>query len=49
MVQTISVLTTDTKFKQWQKDISKFDWQGKKARIKYKLLQDTKEREDYQI
>lgn len=35
---------TDVAFKQWQKDISKFVSQGKKTRIKYQVLQDTKER-----
>ena len=43
LFQTILILTTDLPFKQWQKDISKFIWQGKKPRIKYKLLQDAKE------
>lgn len=37
--------------KQWQKEISKLNGKGEKKtpRIKYKLLQDAKEREDLDL
>lgn len=40
------VLITDVTFNHWQEDISIFEWQrGKKnPRVKYKVLQDEKER-----
>ena len=44
LFQTIPVLITEKTFKIWQKDLSKFIWQGKKPRIKFKLLQDDKEK-----
>nr|GEZ82414.1 hypothetical protein [Tanacetum cinerariifolium] len=44
LFQTIPVIISDAPFKEWQKDISKFIWQGKKPRVKYKILQDAKER-----
>ena len=44
LFQTIPIITADAIFKQWQRDISNFIWQGKKPRIKFKSLQDAKER-----
>ena len=44
LFQTLPILANEKIFKLWQKDISKFIWQGKKPRIKFKLLQDAKER-----
>lgn len=38
-IQTIAVLKSDLPFKQKQKDISKFEWQSKKLRVKNKILQ----------
>lgn len=38
-----SVLATNAPFKQLQKDIFRFIWQGKNSRVKYKVLQDAKQ------
>jgi len=37
LFQTIPVLKNNAPFKQWQRDISKFIWQGKEPRVKYKI------------
>lgn len=44
LFQTLLIFMTDVTFKQRQKDVSKFIWQGREMRIKYKLLQGMKER-----
>lgn len=42
MFQIIPILTMDTPFKQWQKDISKFVRQVEKAQVELQLMQDAK-------
>lgn len=42
LFQTIPVVISDDPFKSWQRDISNYIWQGKKARIKCKILLDAK-------
>lgn len=44
LFQIIPVLTIDVLFKQRQKDISKFVQRDEKLWVKYKMLQDAKER-----
>uniref|UniRef100_A0A670HYM7 Reverse transcriptase domain-containing protein n=1 Tax=Podarcis muralis TaxID=64176 RepID=A0A670HYM7_PODMU len=44
LFQTLQILDKMDCFKKWQKDISKFVWQGKKPRIKFKILTDAKDR-----
>uniref|UniRef100_A0A670IQP0 Reverse transcriptase domain-containing protein n=1 Tax=Podarcis muralis TaxID=64176 RepID=A0A670IQP0_PODMU len=44
LFQNIPVIKGTKIFKEWQRGISKFIWQGKKPRIKFKLLTDVKER-----
>uniref|UniRef100_A0A670IBL2 Reverse transcriptase domain-containing protein n=1 Tax=Podarcis muralis TaxID=64176 RepID=A0A670IBL2_PODMU len=44
LFQTIPILRGIGIFKEWQKVISRYIWQGKKPRIKFKLLTDAKER-----
>uniref|UniRef100_A0A670HXE1 Reverse transcriptase domain-containing protein n=1 Tax=Podarcis muralis TaxID=64176 RepID=A0A670HXE1_PODMU len=44
LFQTLQILDKMDCFKRWQKDISKFVWQGKKPRIKFKILTDAKDR-----
>ncbi|CAI5767565.1 Hypothetical predicted protein [Podarcis lilfordi] len=44
LFQTLQILDKMDCFKKWQKDISKFVWQGKKPRIKFKNLTDAKDR-----
>lgn len=44
LFQTIPILRGVKIFKEWQRSISRYIWQGKKPRIKYKLLTDAKER-----
>uniref|UniRef100_A0A670JUF4 Reverse transcriptase domain-containing protein n=1 Tax=Podarcis muralis TaxID=64176 RepID=A0A670JUF4_PODMU len=44
LFQTLQIMDKMDCFKKWQKDISKFVWQGKKPRIKFKILTDAKER-----
>lgn len=46
LFQTLPILTNDLPFKQWQKDLSKFLWQGEKTQVKMKIFQDAKEREE---
>ncbi|CAI5780611.1 Hypothetical predicted protein [Podarcis lilfordi] len=43
LFQTLQIVDKMDCFKRWQKDISKFVWQGKKPRIKFKILTDAKE------
>lgn len=42
--QIIPVLLSDKPFREWQKDMTNFLRQGKKSRVKLKILQDPKER-----
>uniref|UniRef100_A0A670K5X3 Reverse transcriptase domain-containing protein n=1 Tax=Podarcis muralis TaxID=64176 RepID=A0A670K5X3_PODMU len=44
LFQTLQIVDRVECFGKWQKDISKFVWQGKKPRIKFKILTDSKER-----
>uniref|UniRef100_A0A670JTV0 Reverse transcriptase domain-containing protein n=1 Tax=Podarcis muralis TaxID=64176 RepID=A0A670JTV0_PODMU len=44
LFQTLQIVDKMDCFKKWQKDISKFVWQGKKPRIKFKILTDAKDR-----
>uniref|UniRef100_A0A670HZZ5 Reverse transcriptase domain-containing protein n=1 Tax=Podarcis muralis TaxID=64176 RepID=A0A670HZZ5_PODMU len=44
LFQTLQILDKMDCFKRWQKDISKFVWQGKKPRINFKILTDAKDR-----
>uniref|UniRef100_A0A670JM19 Reverse transcriptase domain-containing protein n=1 Tax=Podarcis muralis TaxID=64176 RepID=A0A670JM19_PODMU len=44
LFQTLQILDKMDCFKKWQKDISKFVWQGKKPRINFKILTDAKDR-----
>uniref|UniRef100_A0A670K665 Reverse transcriptase domain-containing protein n=1 Tax=Podarcis muralis TaxID=64176 RepID=A0A670K665_PODMU len=44
LFQTLQIIDKMDCFKRWQKEISRFVWQGKKPRIKFKILTDTKNR-----
>uniref|UniRef100_A0A670IRS6 Reverse transcriptase domain-containing protein n=1 Tax=Podarcis muralis TaxID=64176 RepID=A0A670IRS6_PODMU len=44
LFQTLQIVDRVECFGKWQKDITKFVWQGKKPRIKLKILTDAKER-----
>uniref|UniRef100_A0A670K332 Reverse transcriptase domain-containing protein n=1 Tax=Podarcis muralis TaxID=64176 RepID=A0A670K332_PODMU len=44
LFQTIPIIKGTKNFKEWQKAISRYVWEGKKPRIKFKLLTDTTER-----
>uniref|UniRef100_A0A670KAD3 Reverse transcriptase domain-containing protein n=1 Tax=Podarcis muralis TaxID=64176 RepID=A0A670KAD3_PODMU len=44
LFQTLQKVDKTECFRKWQRDISKFVWQGKKPRIKFKILTDAKER-----
>uniref|UniRef100_A0A670HWB0 Reverse transcriptase domain-containing protein n=1 Tax=Podarcis muralis TaxID=64176 RepID=A0A670HWB0_PODMU len=44
LFQTLPILKGTKSFGEWQKVISRYVWEGKKPRIKFKLLTDTKER-----
>uniref|UniRef100_A0A8D0KLK4 Reverse transcriptase domain-containing protein n=1 Tax=Salvator merianae TaxID=96440 RepID=A0A8D0KLK4_SALMN len=44
LFQSIPIIIKDEVFKKWQKDLTSFIWQGKKPRIRFKLMQDAKER-----
>uniref|UniRef100_A0A670IVT3 Reverse transcriptase domain-containing protein n=1 Tax=Podarcis muralis TaxID=64176 RepID=A0A670IVT3_PODMU len=44
LFQNIPVIRGTTMFKNWQRTLSRFIWQGKRARIKYKLLTDKRDR-----
>uniref|UniRef100_A0A670HUA2 Reverse transcriptase domain-containing protein n=1 Tax=Podarcis muralis TaxID=64176 RepID=A0A670HUA2_PODMU len=44
LFQTLQIVDRVECFTKWQRDISKFVWQGKKPRIKFKILTDAKER-----
>uniref|UniRef100_A0A670KI73 Reverse transcriptase domain-containing protein n=1 Tax=Podarcis muralis TaxID=64176 RepID=A0A670KI73_PODMU len=44
LFQTLQIVDKMDCFKKWQRDISRFVWQGKKPRIKFKILTDAKER-----
>ncbi|XP_061495705.1 calcyphosin-2 isoform X3 [Rhineura floridana] len=51
LFQTIPVISSDLPFKQWQKDISKFVWQGKNQELNLNYYKTPKKEEDwdYQI
>lgn len=42
LFSNIPIIGNDKCFDIWQKDLSRFLWQGKKARIKWKLLTEEK-------
>uniref|UniRef100_A0A670IIA8 Reverse transcriptase domain-containing protein n=1 Tax=Podarcis muralis TaxID=64176 RepID=A0A670IIA8_PODMU len=44
LFQSIPVIRGNKIFKDWQKVLSRFIWQGRRPRIRYKLLTDRKER-----
>uniref|UniRef100_A0A670J1I6 Reverse transcriptase domain-containing protein n=1 Tax=Podarcis muralis TaxID=64176 RepID=A0A670J1I6_PODMU len=44
LFQTIPIIKGSRVFKEWQRVISRYIWQGKKPRIQFKLLTDVKER-----
>uniref|UniRef100_A0A670HVE9 Reverse transcriptase domain-containing protein n=1 Tax=Podarcis muralis TaxID=64176 RepID=A0A670HVE9_PODMU len=44
LFQNIPVIRGSKIFKDWRKTLSRFIWQGRKPRIRYKLLTDRKER-----
>ncbi|XP_077786944.1 uncharacterized protein LOC114596769 isoform X2 [Podarcis muralis] len=46
---TVPVICNVSCFKEWQKDIARFIWQGKKPRIKYKSLADLKDRGGFSL
>uniref|UniRef100_A0A670HN63 Reverse transcriptase domain-containing protein n=1 Tax=Podarcis muralis TaxID=64176 RepID=A0A670HN63_PODMU len=43
-LQTIPIIKGSRIFKEWQRVLSRYIWQGKKPRIQFKLLTDIKER-----
>uniref|UniRef100_A0A670KC70 Reverse transcriptase domain-containing protein n=1 Tax=Podarcis muralis TaxID=64176 RepID=A0A670KC70_PODMU len=49
LFQSIPVIRGTTMFKDWQRTLSRFIWQGKRARIKYKLLTDRRERGGFAV
>uniref|UniRef100_A0A670KB41 Reverse transcriptase domain-containing protein n=1 Tax=Podarcis muralis TaxID=64176 RepID=A0A670KB41_PODMU len=49
LFQNIPVIRGTTVFKDWQKILSKFIWQGKRPRIKFKLLTDRRERGGFAV
>ena len=44
LFQTIPIISNMGCFKQWQREVARFIWQGKRPRIKYKILIDSRER-----
>uniref|UniRef100_A0A670I4H7 Reverse transcriptase domain-containing protein n=1 Tax=Podarcis muralis TaxID=64176 RepID=A0A670I4H7_PODMU len=44
LFQNIPIIKGTKIFKAWHREISRFIWQGKKPRVKFKILTDTKER-----
>uniref|UniRef100_A0A670I9Y7 Reverse transcriptase domain-containing protein n=1 Tax=Podarcis muralis TaxID=64176 RepID=A0A670I9Y7_PODMU len=44
LFQSIPIIKGSRIFKEWQRTVSRFIWQGKKPRIQFKLLTDVKER-----
>uniref|UniRef100_A0A670IRT8 Reverse transcriptase domain-containing protein n=1 Tax=Podarcis muralis TaxID=64176 RepID=A0A670IRT8_PODMU len=44
LFQAIPIIKGNRIFKEWQRAISRYIWQGKKLRIKFKLLTDVRER-----
>lgn len=49
LFQTIPIVNKKEHFKSWQKDLSNFIWGGKKPRVKFKILCDTKDRGGLQL
>uniref|UniRef100_A0A670KGP7 Reverse transcriptase domain-containing protein n=1 Tax=Podarcis muralis TaxID=64176 RepID=A0A670KGP7_PODMU len=49
LFQNIPVIRGTTMFKEWQRTLSRFIWQGKRARIKFKLLTDRRERGGFSV
>ncbi|XP_053229072.1 uncharacterized protein LOC128406054 [Podarcis raffonei] len=43
LFQTLQVSDGMDCFRRWQRDVSRFVWQGKKPRVKFKILTDAKE------
>lgn len=44
LFQNLPIISNEKYFEQWQKELSQFLWQGKKARVKWKILTDDKNR-----
>uniref|UniRef100_A0A670KCA9 Reverse transcriptase domain-containing protein n=1 Tax=Podarcis muralis TaxID=64176 RepID=A0A670KCA9_PODMU len=44
LFQNIPIIKGTSLFKSWQKTLTKYIWQGKRARIKFKYLTDSRER-----
>ena len=44
LFQAIPIISSEKPFRDWQKELSNFIWQGRKPRIKFKNLTDSKER-----
>lgn len=49
LFQTLPVIKKRHHFMRWKKDLTNFIWAGGKARIKYKILYDAKERGGLQL
>lgn len=49
LFQTVPIIKKKEHFNKWKRDITTFIWAGKKARIKYKILIDSKERGGLQL
>uniref|UniRef100_A0A670JU36 Reverse transcriptase domain-containing protein n=1 Tax=Podarcis muralis TaxID=64176 RepID=A0A670JU36_PODMU len=49
LFQNIPVIKGITRFNNWQKMLTKFIWQGKRARIKFKYLTDARERGGFAV
>lgn len=49
LFQTIPIIAGTACFKEWQKEISRFLWNGENPRIKNKMLTDVKERGGFSL
>ncbi|CAI5775440.1 Hypothetical predicted protein [Podarcis lilfordi] len=49
LFQNVPVIRGNSIFKNWQKILSKFIWQGKRPRIRFKLLTDRKDRGGFAV
>ncbi len=44
LIQTLPIMINQNQFNEWDKMLSRYIWQGKKPRIRFKTLQLTKEK-----